>query len=71
MYQYVLFTLSCLAAITMIRAVSPTFDRPTENVTVIIGSSATLPCFISNLGDHKVSWRRDRDGEVKMNFKEW
>jgi hypothetical protein len=36
-------------------AVVPTFDRSSENVTVIIGSSATLPCFISNLGDHKVT----------------
>lgn len=36
-------------------AVLPTFDRTNENVTVIIGSAAVLPCFISNLGDHKVS----------------
>lgn len=34
----------------------PTFDRAYENLTVIIGSSATLPCFITNLGDHKVAW---------------
>lgn len=32
----------------------PTFDRSSENVTVIIGNSASLPCFISNLGDHRV-----------------
>jgi len=36
-------------------AVVPTFDRQNENVTVIIGNSVVLPCFISNLGDHKVS----------------
>ncbi len=35
--------------------VQPSFDRPNENVTVIIGNSAILPCFISNLGDHKVN----------------
>jgi hypothetical protein len=35
--------------------VMPTFDRLSENVTVIIGNSVVLPCFISNLGDHKVS----------------
>ncbi len=32
----------------------PNFDRPSENVTVIIGSFAILPCFVNNLGDHKV-----------------
>ena len=36
-------------------AVSPTFDRQSENVTATIGSAVVLPCFISNLGDHKVS----------------
>ncbi len=35
--------------------IMPTFDRQSENVTVIIGNSVVLPCFISNLGDHKVS----------------
>ena len=35
--------------------VLPSFDRQNENVTVIIGNYAVLPCFISNLGDHKVS----------------
>lgn len=35
-------------------ALMPSFDRTNENVTVIIGNSALLPCFISNLGDHKV-----------------
>jgi hypothetical protein len=33
----------------------PTFDRHLENVTVIIGNTAVLPCYINNLGDHKVS----------------
>ena len=33
----------------------PQFDRPSENVTVTIGSLALLPCFINNLGDHKVN----------------
>lgn len=36
--------------------VLPSFDRQNENVTVIIGNYAVLPCFISNLGDHKVAW---------------
>ena len=35
-------------------SLKPTFDRQNENVTVIIGNSAILSCFISNLGDHKV-----------------
>ena len=39
---------------SLVQAVLPSFDRANENVTVIIGSSALLPCFISNLGDHKV-----------------
>jgi hypothetical protein len=36
-------------------SVKPTFDRTNENVTVIVGNTAVLPCFISNLGDHKVN----------------
>jgi len=36
------------------KPVMPNFDRPSENVTVIIGSFAVLPCFVNNLGDHKV-----------------
>lgn len=32
----------------------PTFDRFIENVTVIIGNNAILPCYINNIGDHKV-----------------
>jgi len=38
----------------VILAVMPSFDRPSENLTVIIGNAALLPCFINNLGDHKV-----------------
>lgn len=37
-------------------ALLPKFERPSENVTVIFGSTALLPCYISNLGDHKVAW---------------
>lgn len=49
--------LNLLASTTTTDAmfVQPSFDRASENVTVIIGNSAVLPCFISNLGDHKVN----------------
>lgn len=33
----------------------PHFDRPSENVTVVIGSFAVLPCYVNNIGDHKVN----------------
>ena len=32
----------------------PSFDRHIENVTVVVGNTALLSCFINNLGDHKV-----------------
>lgn len=52
----VLFLLNLIATTTTdAMFVQPTFDRSSENVTVIIGNSAVLPCFISNLGDHKVN----------------
>ena len=35
-------------------SLTPTFDRQSENVTVTIGNTAILSCFINNLGDHKV-----------------
>ena len=38
----------------VLAGVPPTFDRLSENVTVIVGNAALLPCFINNLGDHKV-----------------
>ncbi len=34
----------------------PAFEKTIENVTVIIGNTVNLPCFIINLGDHKVAW---------------
>ena len=49
-----LFALSSLFCINSLLAVMPTFDRSTDNVTIIIGNAAVLPCFINNLGDHKV-----------------
>ncbi len=65
MFQIKLFTTAATILITIglltnnIKFISatvmPSFDRLTENVTVIIGNSVVLPCFISNLGDHKVS----------------
>lgn len=39
----------------VLATVMSSFDRTSENVTIIIGNSVVLPCFISNLGDHKVS----------------
>ena len=56
-YLIVNFLLMCnlLIATTSAMFIQPTFDRTNENVTVIIGNSAVLPCFISNLGDHKVN----------------
>ena len=36
-------------------AQQPRFDRRSENITVIIGSLAVLPCYVNNLGDHTVS----------------
>lgn len=56
-YLIVNFLLMCnlLIATTNAMFIQPTFDRTNENVTVIIGNSAVLPCFISNLGDHKVN----------------
>jgi hypothetical protein len=36
---------------------TPTFDRQSENVTVVIGNTALLSCFINNLGDHKVIFK--------------
>jgi len=47
-----------------ILAIVPSFDRTNENVTVIIGNSAVLPCFISNLGDHKVAWIKVANTDV-------
>ena len=32
----------------------PTFDVSEENVTVLVGKMAILPCSISNQGDYKV-----------------
>jgi hypothetical protein len=32
----------------------PRFDRQNENVTAVIGSNAVIPCYVNNLGDHKV-----------------
>lgn len=56
-FYLLLIVMNCLAITTTSGMfVQPTFDRPNENVTVIIGNSAVLPCFISNLGDHKVAW---------------
>ena len=49
---FVILTVNILA--TSSTFIQPTFDKSNENVTVIIGNSAVLPCFINNLGDHKV-----------------
>lgn len=45
-------------------ALMPSFDRSSENLTVIIGNSAVLPCFITNLGDHKVAWIKVANMEI-------
>ena len=52
--QLLIISMICLN-VRSILAIVPSFDRTNENVTVIIGNSAVLPCFISNLGDHKVN----------------
>jgi len=49
---YIFIIVNILATSSMF--IQPTFDKSNENVTVIIGNSAKLPCFINNLGDHKV-----------------
>lgn len=51
-----LLSLVIYTVVGFVQAVAPVFDRPSENVTVIIGNPAVLPCIITNLGDHKVAW---------------
>lgn len=53
LFMYIVFIL--MFYIDVLVAVMPSFDRSSENVTVVIGNEAVLPCFINNLGDHKVS----------------
>ena len=56
---FVLLVIQILCSTDLILAAMPSFDRPSENVTVIIGNAAILPCFINNLGDHKVCTKND------------
>ncbi|CAF0871583.1 unnamed protein product [Brachionus calyciflorus] len=48
-----------------------TQDKTLENVVVKVGQQAILPCFINNLGSHKVIWVKDGDilalGATKIN----
>lgn len=55
-FTAVFLAILLLCSVNLILAAMPSFDRPSENVTVIIGNAAVLPCFINNLGDHKVAW---------------
>lgn len=52
-------------------AVSDNSDKKFENVTVKVGQSATLPCFVSDTGFYKVIWSKDGDiltlGSTKIN----
>ncbi|XP_048254393.1 hemicentin-2-like [Haliotis rufescens] len=34
----------------------PMFDQPSENLTVIAGTTAVLPCGVKNLGSYQVVW---------------
>ena len=54
---YVLYIVITFCVNSVLSA-APSFDRLTENITVVIGTSANLPCFISNLGDHKVNYSK-------------
>lgn len=58
----IVFIFMCLNGLALARspatrALLPRFDRHNENVTVVIGSNAVIPCYVNNLGDYKVSFQ--------------
>ncbi len=55
-------------AVVMSSTHPPTFDRTHENVSVVIGTSAVLPCLINDIGDHKVNELEAHTRRLRIGF---